>query len=105
VTPCGSCKNRCFVGMYHPHHHGGKNHWVRNVSSNYQLKHTVLLITANAPSLLIFSTLMIEAISSSETSVLTRATWCHIPEDSIFQLQTKMEFFSHRLRWHSSITG
>jgi hypothetical protein len=26
VTPCGSCKNRCFVGMYHPHHHGGKNH-------------------------------------------------------------------------------
>jgi hypothetical protein len=36
-------------------------------------------------SLVDFSTLKIEAIRSSETSVHTRSTWRHIPEDSILQ--------------------
>jgi hypothetical protein len=31
-------------------------------------------------------TLMMEAISSSETSVLARATWHNIPEDAIFMV-------------------
>jgi hypothetical protein len=43
-----------------------------------------LLVTANVdPSSLILLTLMMEAIRSSETSVLTRATPRHIQEDDI----------------------
>jgi hypothetical protein len=43
-----------------------------------------LLVAANVvPSLLILVTLMMEAICSSETSVLTRATWYNIPDDDI----------------------
>jgi hypothetical protein len=43
-----------------------------------------LLVTANViPSSPILVTLIMEALRSSETSVLTRAKWRSIPEDSI----------------------
>jgi hypothetical protein len=43
-----------------------------------------LLVTANnVPSSLIHVTLMMEALHSLKMSVLTRATWCSIPEDII----------------------
>jgi hypothetical protein len=45
-----------------------------------------LLVTANVfPSSPILVTLMMEALSSCDTSVLTRATWRNIPQDGIIR--------------------
>jgi hypothetical protein len=43
----------------------------------------VVLVTANVPRSRILSTLKMEATHTSESSVLTRSTRCHIPEYGI----------------------
>jgi hypothetical protein len=71
VKPCGSCDNRRFVGTYRLHHQG------ENISE----LGTMLVTAKVVASSLILLTLTMEEICFSDTSVLTKATRHHIPED------------------------
>jgi hypothetical protein len=76
VTLYGSCENQRFKGTYLLHHQGEK----KELISFSQLLVTAVVLTSR-----ILSALMMDTIPSSETSVLTRATRRHIPEDVIFR--------------------
>jgi hypothetical protein len=59
-----------------------------------------LLVAVNVHSSLILCILMMEAIRSSETSVLTRATWCYISEDGILYKNYTVSFSHSKIRVH-----
>jgi hypothetical protein len=93
VSPCGSCKKRRFGRTCHLYHQGDKNRRARNkVNINLQFNSNYIvflrivlrfLVTANVPSSPIFVIMMMEAIHSSPSSVLTRATRRNFPKDNI----------------------
>jgi hypothetical protein len=76
VAPCRSCVNRRFGRIYRLHLSGRK---IRERGTDVSLQ-----LTAHAGfSLADVSTLKMEAICSSETSIHTRPTRPHIPVDGI----------------------
>jgi hypothetical protein len=74
----------------------------RNESARQeQLEQKLLLVIACVvPSLLILSTMIMGEIHSSETSVLTRAPWRHMPEESILHSHSR-----ENLRSHAALTS
>jgi hypothetical protein len=80
VAPCRSCVNRRFGGMYRLHLQGKK---IRERGTSVKRCSLQTTSVHAGSSLADFSTLMMEEIHSSETSVYTISTRRHIPEDGI----------------------
>jgi hypothetical protein len=92
VTLCSSCKNRRFGGTYGLHHQGDKNRWAGNNLTANVVSSTLILVT-----------LMMEAIRSSKTLVLTRATWRNISKDDNLHSHSHENLKSYTLRFLNTL--
>jgi hypothetical protein len=94
VAPCISCVNRRFGGRYRLRVQARKIRDPGTSVSKWLQTRRNLQPPPHAGSFVVdFSTLKMEAIHSSETSVHTRYTWRHIPEHGILQIYIYLQFF------------
>jgi hypothetical protein len=77
VPSCGSCKNPCFGGTWRLHHQSDKKRWIK----------------------------MMEALSFSEKSVLTRATGRNITEDEFLHCHRRENLKPYTDGIQTQITG
>jgi hypothetical protein len=120
VSPCGSYKNTRFGGTYHLHLQHENNQRIRNtwrVTSNCSMLRRINWVInssqhATVPScswrVLISLTafiLKMEAIRSSETSVLARTTQRCIPENYILHSHRRENFDSNKVRYLLNISA
>jgi hypothetical protein len=89
--PCCSCKNRRIASIFKVTRIGGRGKTLVLLFLRSVLRVLVTAIVVSSRMILV--TLIMEAPRSSETSVLTRATRCHIP---------KYDIHSHRRENHKS---
>jgi hypothetical protein len=90
MTPCGSYKNRRFGGSYCLVEYSTS----RCLYKSLQLRSVTCSHSC---------TLKMEAIRSSETSVLIRATRCHLPEDDNHHSHRRGNLKSYISAWSLSV--